>query len=58
MTLSSNGKPATIAAAAAIAACAYAWHLRKRLQREQQLRKEERKGRTRAEAALLSLIHI
>ena len=31
MTLSS--KPATIAAAAALAACAYAWHLRKRLQR-------------------------
>ena len=55
MTLSSNGKPATIAAAAAIAACAYAWHLRKRLEREQRLRKEETRGRTRAEAALRNL---
>ena len=55
MTLSSNSKPALAAAAAALAACAYAWHLRKRLEREQRLRKEERKGRTRAEAALRNL---
>ena len=52
--MSSNGKPAALAAAA-LAACAYAWHLRNRLRREQQLRKEERKGRTRAEAALRNL---
>ena len=52
--MSSNGKPAALAAAA-LAACAYAWHLRKRLEREQQLRKEERRGRTRAEAALRNL---
>ena len=52
---SSNSKPAALAAAAALAACAYAWHLRKRLEREQRLRKEERRGRTRAEAALRNL---
>ena len=54
MLLTSSSKSAALAASA-IAACAYAWHLRKRLEREQRLRKEERKGRTRAEAALRNL---
>ena len=41
MTPSSSSKSAALAVAA-LAACAYAWHLRKRLEREQQLRKELR----------------
>lgn len=54
--LSSASKPALATAAAlACAAAWYAAHLRKRLQREQRLRSEERKGRTRAEAALRNL---